>query len=225
MCFNHSINGDECFPPHYAFDYDTDLLVDDHCDINMLSMPSHIPTVTQQPVSDDTQIDCGKMCTDIIPVQPLNHSNVILQTLNPFAIRDERRLQWPKIHGVGHETLLIYNAVRDTGLPNCLSARVPLASALNLPTWQALATGHPYDLWIREMLQFGFPLQYTGPIPSAAHVENHASALKYPEHIRRFIEKEITELAMLGPLEAHPFPDAIHVNPIMTRPKADPAQC
>lgn len=125
---------------------------------------------------------------------------------------------------MGLEIRKIYQTVRDTGLPNCLSARVPLASALNLPAWEALTTGHAYDVWIREMLEFGFPLQFTGSVPNSAPVDNHSSAEKFPDHIHRFIEKELAEAAMLGRFDRHPFPTAKHVNPLMTRPKADPAQ-
>lgn len=160
------------------------------------------------------------MCSDSsLPTQALNHSNIDLNRLNPFATA-----YWPPITGVDQKIKKLYQAVRDTGLPNCLAARVPLQSALNLSAWESLATGHPYDLWIREMLQFGFPLQYTGPVPKSALADNHSSTVKYPEHIQRFIEKEVSELAMLGPYDSHPFLTAAHVNPLMTRPKTDPAQ-
>lgn len=221
-CFNDSFIGDESFSLHC-----------DTCDVHFKSHTHDITSVTNQlpKVSDLSHMEgshdtnCVTMCANESPaVKSCKHSNVESFRLNPFTIQHERIREWPLIHGVPREIKHIYTTVRNTGLPNCLSARIPIGSSLNLPMWDTLATGHPHDSWIRELLEFGFPLQYTGPTPSTTIVDNHSSALKYPHHIQKFLEKELSEKAMLGPLPAHPFPTAAHVNPLMTHPKADPSQ-
>lgn len=224
--FNNSNFSDECCSPHCDIDvHDIDSFCNAYFDTDSPWLPNFLSTHVSHAMPSHEQLNCVQMCADAPPYfQPPNHSNVCIQRLNPFVIRHERIRDWPHIEGVGAQTQKIYQLVRDTGLPNSLSACVSLSSALKLDNWDALATGHPYDKWIRQMLEFGFPLQFTGPLPKPAPVDNHASALKYPDHIERFIQKELTEQAMLGPYERHPFPTSHHVNPLMTRPKTDPAQ-
>lgn len=144
--------------------------------------------------------------------------------MNPFAIQSGRVATWPDIRGVDISTTKIYTAVRDTGLPNSLQARIPIKSSIKLLSWDRYATGHQHDGWIREMLEFGFPLQFTGSLLKSEQTQNHSSTQMHASHIQRYIDKELAERALLGPFVAHPFHSFNHTNPIMTRPMADPAQ-
>lgn len=140
--------------------------------------------------------------------------------MDPRVTRQERCDLWPDIAPIDSELVRIYNAVRQTGLPN-LHARIPLSSALKIPNWRAMATGHPHDSWLIDMLSFGFPLQYTGPPLAKRLTKNHSSADKFPDHVNEYICKETSELAMVGPFPTHPFPDWSYTNPLMSRPKAN----
>lgn len=71
------------------------------------------------------------------------------------------------------------------------------------------------------MLLYGFPLQYTGPPVAKRLTKNHSSATNFPSHVSEYIQKEITELAIVGPFDQHPFPDWSYTNPIMSRPKTN----
>lgn len=70
------------------------------------------------------------------------------------------------------------------------------------------------------MIQFGFPLQYVGGVPSPSLVTNHSSALRHPEHVKIYIDKELSLGALVGPFSQHPFDEWKHLNPLMTRPKS-----
>lgn len=149
-------------------------------------------------------------------IQPM-----VRDRLNPYFIAEERRLKWPKIDPNLGCVTKIYNTVKAFGLPNSLGAKVPLNSSLRLQNWQALATAHSLDDWLLPMLQYGFPLQYSGPAPTTNHVKNHTSAVQYPSHVSKYIFKELAEGALAGPYDHHPFPEAQYTNPIMSRPKGN----
>lgn len=90
--------------------------------------------------------------------------------------------------------------------------------------WRAASTGHCDDSWLCKLLQYGFPLQYMGYVPNATLVQNHPSAVQFPEHVDAYIQKELAEEAFLGPFAAHPFPISGHINPLMSRPKSNTNQ-
>ena len=72
-----------------------------------------------------------------------------------------------------------------------------------------------------DFLRFGFPLGYVGPISDTEGVDNHPSALQYPEQIDQFIEKEIKLGGVVVPFTAPPFHPWVHQSPLMSRPKAE----
>ena len=59
---------------------------------------------------------------------------------------------------------MIFDVVRDTGLPNSLGARIPVPTTLNVPEWERLL-GHDnqYDELL-DFISYGFPLAYMGPV-------------------------------------------------------------
>lgn len=187
-------------------------------------------------MTDLAFIDCSPVMEIEHTCEEISAADFLLQSLelpravpsvhrmDPYNIARERRENWPTMRHSDSEFVYIYNAVRTTGLPNMFMARVPLASTLKVENWRALASGHAYDHWLLDMLLFGFPLQYTGPALKNNIVQNHASANNFPDHIVRYINKETSENAMLGPMDEPPFLEWGHVNPIMTRPKSSSSQ-
>lgn len=148
-----------------------------------------------------------------------SYDNHVTGRNDPFTLIEERRSTWPDIAVDIHNLSSTYNQVRATGLPNSLSAKVPLTSSLRLDNWRAYAREYGLDEWIVNMLAFGFPLQYTGTVPRPYLARNHSSANQYPEQVRKFIQKELQEGALAGPFTQHPFPNSHYVNPLMTRAK------
>ena len=50
-------------------------------------------------------------------------------------------------------------------------------------------------------------------------LQNHASALQNPQHVKAYIDEELSFKAMLGPFNTNPIP--LHVSPLMVRDKQD----
>ena len=115
--------------------------------------------------------------------------------------------------------LRIYSQVVACGAPNFISAMVPLPTNLDIGQWQFI-TVSPQDKVVVELLQYGFPAGYCGPIPTPT-LRNHPSARNHPSHLAAYIGKELAHGAMLGPSSVPPFYPWCQTNPLLTRPKKD----
>lgn len=141
----------------------------------------------------------------------------------PYDLAPTRRREWPSIAaGINScELFNIYLQVRATGLPNMLGPRIPVPSMLNIPAWQAVATGHHDDAYVLDGVRFGFPLHYTGPALARENRDAHSSAQQHWTHVKRYVEVELQNNALLGPFDRPPFVPWTNISPVMTRPKAE----
>ena len=146
--------------------------------------------------------------------------------LSPHAFADHRRNNWPNFvdtpEGVAADLITIYSAVKHTGLPNCMAARRPVPSSLNIAAWEHYADGSADERELLDFVKFGFPLGYMGPISDNRDTANHSTATAYPDHVNSFLQEEIDLGAVVGPFLAVPFTPWAHVSPMMSRPKSDP---
>ena len=110
------------------------------------------------------------------------------------------------------------------GYPNVYGARVPVQSSWNI-SWMKRELSDYHDQKVLEFLQFGWP---ANRMPSALDptlcTGNYASAIKYPQHINHYIEKELRHNAVLGPFTSIPFSSRVGVSPLSTRPKRATAE-
>lgn len=145
--------------------------------------------------------------------------NNFMRRMDPYNIAHERILNWPYLRRGLETSLYPHDDVRAVGLPNCLSSKIPLKSSLKVENWAAMARHAQIDDVFIQMLKYGFPLQFIGERVPTHFQDNHASALNFQNHIEQYLQKETSELAMLGPLNEHPFQGSNYSSPMMTRPK------
>ena len=140
--------------------------------------------------------------------------------LTPHVFAEHRRDSWPDPDfGSANACLAeIYNSVKATGIPNAMGARRLIPSSLNIHAWEKylVQTDQP----LLDLIKFGFPMGYVGPVSDTTHVPNHPSATQFPEQVSAFVSKEISLGGIMGPLASPPFTQWSHVSPLMTRPKA-----
>ena len=72
-----------------------------------------------------------------------------------------------------------------------------------------------------DFVEFGFPTGYAGPVSDTKGTPNHPSAENFPEHIDKFVQKEISLGGLVGPLDEPPFEPWCHVCPLMSREKGE----
>ena len=111
----------------------------------------------------------------------------------------------------------LVNYIRQTGVPNIYGARIPLPSNWNLPLLYSLAQSTSYRE-VAQFLTFGWPLNHDGR-PVSVTMSNHASAVKFPQQIDRYISKEVRYKSLLGPFIASPWQHNMAISPMSTRPK------
>ena len=130
----------------------------------------------------------------------------------PFPTSTANRLSPIHMH--------IYQKVRSTSVPNYMSARVPIPSQLNCDAWDTLLSDY-HDNEICQFLRYGWPSNYTAPTPPTPTVRNHPSALAHMAEVDRFIDKELSKGALLGPFVNVPFAPWTQTSPLMTAEKKD----
>lgn len=162
-----------------------------------------------------------------------NHSEIdVVQSTLPAICYDltvisssvvqDRLASWPCPTPSALElypVLKIYDVVRRTGMPNMLSARIPVPSGLIHHAWESFSTGHPDDPFVLDGIKYGFPLQYVGPKLSAHNPERHHSDFNDHSHILEYLSTESRNNALIGPFHSSPFEEWLFTAPLMTRPK------
>ena len=143
---------------------------------------------------------------------------------DPYQFAPTKNSYWPTLDSSQwhqhRDYARLYNEVRDSGLPNHLKARVTVPSALNLSAWDSLLSSY-HDTELCDFLRYGWPVGYTAPAPPPKVDKNHNTATDYPVQVRRFLAKENSLGALLGPFTRPPFTPWCHTAPILTTPKKD----
>jgi len=120
------------------------------------------------------------------------------------------------------EIVQIYQAVRKTGLPNFLKAKIPLPHGLNMQAWkEAFDCSNYRDTSLLDFLEFGFPVSFDRQFRLQCERQNHQSANVNPSQVDKYLTTETTFGAMLGPLPTPLFEPWTQINPLMARPKKD----
>ena len=111
----------------------------------------------------------------------------------------------------------IYDVVKSTGVPNHIRSRLVLPTSLNIQAWEKYLAHR--DPLLLDMIKFGFPLGYLGPVSDTVTIDNHPSATNYADKVADCIKNEVKEGGLIGPFKHPPFDGWCHVAPLMSRPK------
>ena len=172
-------------------------------------------TPTQQVQHDSLDFDKIRLWCSIDKPTDIN--------LSPADLSKYKATNWPDMSPeMPSDLRYIYQAVKNTGLPNCMSAKIPLVSGINVEAWRDLTDGSPEEAELIDFIEFGFPLGYNGPVSQTDVTTNHNSAKEFMPHIWEFIEQEQTHGTLHPTYDGPPFKQWHHTSPMMTRPKADP---
>ena len=139
-------------------------------------------------------------------------------------LADRIEATWPvptdEAYKVAPLHMKLYYDVRRSGLPNFMSVRRPVPSDINCDEWGPLLCGY-HDAGIVDFLRFGWPVAYSAPKAPTPTLKNHSSATRFSHEVDKFIQKELSKNALLGPFHASPFAAWTQISPLMTRDKPD----
>ena len=113
----------------------------------------------------------------------------------------------------------VHKKVRQTGLPNFMSARIPVESQLNIDKWKEALVDY-WDQQLIQLLEYGFPLDFNRTCKLRHEGVNHNSANQFPSDIEAYISEETHYGAIIGPFDKNPI-EGGHISPFMTRHKPD----
>ena len=81
--------------------------------------------------------------------------------------------------------------MKETGLPNYVSAQIPLHSGLKMDKWKFYLQNSPCHADLLKFLEYGFPLNYISHQPPKTDQINHSSAMLHPDHVENHIKVEL----------------------------------
>ena len=113
-------------------------------------------------------------------------------------------------------------AVRISGKQNFAGCRIPVPSSLNFEYLEKELADYK-DRAIIQLLRYGCPINYEGPGNLSRACHNHRGATDFPEHIERFLKREVEAASVMGPFKSSPFDIPTTVSPLNTVPKRDSA--
>ena len=126
-----------------------------------------------------------------------------------------------RIRQYDHPDVLLAQAVQDQGFPNWYGARIPVASNWNLTLLDILLTdyqGRDIVQWLQFGWLVGRPPSIRDQTPAN---KNHKGAVDFPDHVNRYIQKELDLGGISGPFREIPLKYRIRVNPLSSQPKKD----
>lgn len=77
--------------------------------------------------------------------------------LRPEVFRNHRISFWPSAntHGLGGSLSAIYESVKNTGVPNCLDARIQFPTNLNMEAWERELSGPGGNAQLLDFIRYG----------------------------------------------------------------------
>ena len=119
--------------------------------------------------------------------------------------------------------LALHEQVLRLGYPNRWGARIELEHKWNLQLFRDLLQGYE-DTEVVEWIRYGWP---TGRLPTMADplhaAKNHSGATDHPQALQKYVDKEQSKGAIIGPYNRIPFTQqsTIGISPLSTQPKKD----
>ena len=150
-------------------------------------------------------------CSSVCP-----HNNERLQQV--FEVDNLEKVLWKTKHSVKCEFCLdcslskdnlinyieIHNKIKGFGLYNFQNCRIPVFSRLNVSyIRQKLVNYSNYQ--VCDFLEYGWPVVHNGISIRSSSCRNHTGATDFPEQITRYLIKEASYQAVVGPSKDNPF--------------------
>ena len=102
--------------------------------------------------------------------------------------------------------------------PNAFGSKIPVYTALKINGWEDLLLGY-HDKIVVEFLNYGWPINYCASQSPHFTICNHPSALAFPDHVRHYIQTELSFAAIAGPFSTNPLHKPLVCSPLQTVPK------
>ena len=99
-----------------------------------------------------------------------------------------------------------------------MTARIPVPSRLNIPTWRFFLRDYQY------FLEYGWPIGYVRNILPLFNLRTHRGTLDYPDSVSQYLISELQLGRVAGPFRSVPFVDGSATSPLNTVEKRDSSE-
>ena len=124
------------------------------------------------------------------------------------------------VSGVQIDFIKLHDEVLQSGFPNFEVVQTQIPSNINIALFERELIGY-YDQQVVKFLRYGFPVGHDGSDYSSTPVKNHKGSRDFPKQIDRYIAKEKSFSAIIGPLQSNPFQVPLSLSPLNTVEKKD----
>lgn len=112
----------------------------------------------------------------------------------------------------------MFEKIRKSGTHNFLGLRIKVPSNLHLSVWRSYLSNYD-DAAVCDMLEFGWPIGFSGEQEPVSALINHKGALAFESHVDEYLVEEVRRGAILGPFNDVPVQDQVTISPLNTVPK------
>ena len=161
------------------------------------------------------RLDCDQRPQDVsLPV--LGQQSSKSQPPRDSALASRKRA-YQKQLSIGRQTNLLFNDIMELHCPLAITP-------FNFYTWNLLLADSIFEdaNQVLKGMKLGFPLA-TGDGALKSAKRNCITALRQPEIIDNYLQEEIREGSVAGPLGVPPLPD-LHINRFGAIPKSTPGK-
>ena len=99
--------------------------------------------------------------------------------------------------------------------PNAFGSKLPVYTALKINRWEDLLLDY-HDKILVDVLKYGWPINYRASQCPHSTMCNHPSALAFPDHVRHYIQTELSFGAIAAPFSTNPLHNPLVCSPLQT---------
>ena len=114
----------------------------------------------------------------------------------------------------------IHDRVAEAKIPNAFGCKIPIYSKLNVTFLRKMLSNY-HDSEVVKFLEFGFPINCQGNSSGLSSERNHTGANNFPDKMEKYLKKECTYGAIIGPFFKNPFKTDMVISPLNSVPKKE----
>ena len=112
----------------------------------------------------------------------------------------------------------LHKLVHNSQSYNYAGLRIPIQSPLKISAWRTRL--HDYhDKIVADFLEFGWPVNYQSETLPTTFRKNHPSAVRFSDAVDKYVTKEVTLEATVGPYTRNPLHQPLATSPLSAVPK------
>ena len=112
----------------------------------------------------------------------------------------------------------MHHKIHSSGLPNYSGCKLQVESNFDFEFLEQHTRDYS-DHVVVDFLKYGWPVGVEGVCVSNTRHKNHTDATCFPNHVEKYLKKEFSKNAILGPFSSNPVQGELFLSPLNSVPK------